>query len=122
MMFFTCVKMISVLNAYFSTSLYLAMPPHCIIPSALYTGLFGWGYAILKIFPYVCTLEPLLFKKGRGQGLAICTGMSCGLCVMSQQCSLTCILVCLVGGYATLKTVPYECTIEPLLFIKRRGR
>ena len=69
-----------------------AVQPH------LYFGLFGWGYATLKIFPYVCTLEPLLFKKGRGQGLAICTGMSCGLCVMSQQYSLTCILVYLVGG------------------------
>ena len=49
-----------------------------------YFGLFGWGYATLEMFPYVCTLEPLLFKKGRGQGRATSIGMSCGLCVMSQ--------------------------------------
>ena len=55
-----------------------------VVQPHLYFGLFGWGHANLKMFPYVCTLEPLLFKKGRGQGLAICTGMSCGLCVMSQ--------------------------------------
>ena len=41
------------------------------------------GMQLLKL-SYACTLEPLLFKKGRSQGRATCIGMSCGLCVMSE--------------------------------------
>ena len=54
-----------------------------VVQPHLYFGLFGWGYATLKIVP-MYALEPLLFKKGRGQGRATSIGMSCGLCVMSQ--------------------------------------
>ena len=42
-----------------------AVQPH------LYFGLFVWGYATLKMFPYVCTLEPLLFKKGGAKGVPL---------------------------------------------------
>ena len=51
-----------------------------VVQPHLYVGLFGWGYATLKIFPYECTLEPLLFKKGRGQGR-----------VTSQACHVGCV-------------------------------
>ena len=69
-----------------------------VVQPHLYFGLFGLGACNSLNCSYVCTLEPLLFKKGRGQGRATSIGMSCGLCVMSQYCSLTCILVCLVGA------------------------
>ena len=55
-----------------------------VVQTHMYFGLFGWEYATLRMFPYVCTLESLLFKKGRSQGRVTCTSMSCGLCVMSQ--------------------------------------
>ena len=90
-----------------------AVQPH------LYFGLFGWGYATLIIFPNVCTLEPLLFKKGRGPGRATSIGMSCGLCVMSQQYSLTCILVCLVGDMQLLKFFPMYAHLN--LSCSKRG-
>ena len=55
-----------------------------VVQPHLYFGLFGWGLATLKIVPMYAHFEPLLFKKGRGQGRVTCTSMSCGLCEMSQ--------------------------------------
>ena len=55
-----------------------------VVQPHLYFGLYGLGVCKSYNCPYVCTLEPLLFKKGRGHGRATSIGMSCGLCVMSE--------------------------------------
>ena len=55
-----------------------------VVQPHLYLGLFGLGACNSYNCSYVCTLEPLLFIKGRVQGRATSIGMSCGLCVMSE--------------------------------------
>ena len=68
-----------------------------VVQPNLYFGLSGWGHATLKIVPMYAHLNLSCSKRGGAKGLPY--AQACHVdCVMSQQCSLTCILVCLVGG------------------------